>query len=74
MEMFADEEAEKKMHELIAHVPKDQHQASLVMAKFMEHECKMQDKTFAKTGVEQEELEENLMHFMSDPDVAKKMA
>jgi hypothetical protein len=44
------------------------------MAKFMEHECKMQDKTFAKTGVEQEELEENLMHFMSDPDVAKKMA
>ena len=44
------------------------------MAKFMEFECKIQDKIFEKTGVEQEELEENLMHFKEDPDVRMLMA
>jgi len=74
MEMFADQDAEKKRHELTGNVLEDQNEASLTMAKFMENECKMKDKIFVKTGVEPEELEENLMHFMADPDVLMLMA
>lgn len=45
----------------------------MIMAKVMEYECRIQDKAFEKTGVEQEELEENLMHFMKDPEVSGLM-
>lgn len=39
----------------------------------MEHELRMQDEAFEKTGVDQEELEENLGFFMTDPEVSNKM-
>lgn len=43
------------------------------MAKMMEIQLKMQDEIFARTNVEQEELEENLMSFQADPVVGAKM-
>lgn len=69
LKLFTNEEHEKIMQTLASTVPNDHLQAQMVMAKVMEHECRMQDQAFELTGTEQEELEENLMFYMKDPEV-----
>jgi hypothetical protein len=43
------------------------------ITKMQEIQLRMQDEAFVRTNVEQEELEENLLSFQSDPVVGAKM-
>lgn len=44
-------------------MPSSQEEEMVFMARMMEIQLKMQDEIHARTNIEQEELEENLMNF-----------
>ena len=53
--------------------PTDETQVEKWMVANMEHEFRMEDEAFEKTGVDKEEFEENMPFFQTDPEVMEKM-
>lgn len=53
--------------------PTNQAEAQKLMKMMFENELRIHDECFIRTQVEQDELEENLMFYMSDPMVKAKM-
>ena len=73
IELLKQQSNNPKLKELMTNMPTDQTQEMVFITKMQEIQLRMQDEAFVRTNVEQEELEENLLSFQSDPVVGAKM-
>ncbi len=73
IELLKQQATNPQLKELMANMPKDQIEEMAFVTKMQEIQLRMQDEAFTRTNVEQEELEENLLSYQSDPVVGAKM-